>query len=712
MHPKLEAKQRSRFIGTTTHNPATRSEAKIPVYRERNPHLIQIFVVSLHAIIVSKMKGFKEVILLFSLVVIYGLIHAEETNPPSVIPWYTQGMLESPFSFDPKIVDTTHTAFQLYDFFSPGNPFVAAKGNVGHSSRLLNFQPDLNKSFSLYFIDPYQHYRFQHNNIRFYRPEHVFTDLFYVTGASREQLFYGLHSQRFHEKLYVSGKYRIINSPGEYSRMAARNSNVYLSFDYQDAGDRYQLLGSFISNRIETHESGGLINHFAFEENPVRDSVFMYRSVSKYRETAIQINHFYRTGFYTSDNIDLENMPESNDEQTNDVPPSPSDEYAEKRFVNLGRINHHFAFQRRSFVFDEGVPPANFYPGTALESSFTYDSTFIYTIDNQISWSNYPVSQGNTYFPFNFKLSLTHRMVDIQQPIYGLESDSDDESNKYPLSKRSFNQFVPAISIESDKSRFLSFEGYTRMTVGGYNDEDLDIGGSIFLGRADQDSRFQASILLAQKEAPYFSSHFSSNYVRWTNDFEKMQIVQLSSSFRHKIFSAYANYYLFRNAVFMNSQAIPEQNHDAFSVIVAGLSAQLGVGAFQSRHNICYQHIGSKRFDRFAPLIGYHSIYADLSLFDKAMYLQIGFDVLYNSPYKPMAYMPVIMQFYSQDVYESDFDLFLDAFITAKIKRTRFFLKLQNIMGIIANSSPAYPVPFYPLPEAAFKFGLSWMFFD
>ncbi len=663
------------------------------------------------------MKGFRGLVLLFYFLVSGGILHAEEKKQPSEIPWYRQDMLESPFALQTNFVDTTHTGFQQYDFFSPGNPLVARKGNVGHAARLLGFKPDFDALFPLFLSEPYQQYRFQHNHIRYVRPEHVFTDLFYVTGANREQLFYGLHSQRFQEKFYVSGKYRIINSPGEYSRMGARNSSVYLSFDYQDPSERYQLLGSVITNRFENHESGGLRNHSAFEENPVRDSVFMYNAVSRYRETAIHLNHFYRTGFYVTDasvsnrSPDLPYDEDTDDPDDPEAAVSPTEEY-DRRFVNLGRINHHFSYQRRSFVFEEKNPPSNFYQNTALESSFTFDSTYMHTIENQISWSNFPMQQDHAGFPFNFKVSLTHRFVNIQQPLYEGSSEQDEGNGQYLLSEQKFNQLVPGISIDSDQSRFLSFDGYTRMIIGGYNDEDLDIGGNLYLGRAGTNSRFQASVLLSQKEAPYFSSRFSSNYIRWDHDFEKMNIFRLSTNFQHKWVSLHASYYLLKNAVFMNSIAVPEQNTEAFSVITAGLTSQIGMGIFKTRHSILLQHTGSEEFERFPPLVGYHSVFADLALFKNAMFAQIGFDILYNSPYKPMAYMPVIMHFYSQDAYESNFDIYLDAFFTAKIKRTRFFLKLQNIMGLLASVPPAYPIPFHPLPEAAFKFGLSWMFFD
>ena len=638
----------------------------------------------------------KLVRLCFILVLFTGVVFSVSADdgekPPSAIPWYNIRMLESPFGFEERYADTTHTAFQLYDFFYPRNPFVATKGNVGHASRLLRFDPDLSSQFQLFASEPYMHNRFLHDHMPFYRPSHVYTDLFYVTGSNREQLFYGKHAQRFHDNIYGTGNYRLINSPGEFSRMGARTSNVYLTFDFRDDSDRYQVLASFISNRFENQESGGLKNHLAYEENPVRDSVFLYSAMSRYRETAIHVNHFYRTGYH----VDLES----------------EDDEPESRFVNLGRINHNLSFVRRSFVFDEQAPPAAFFDTAPRVPAFTFDSTLVMTFENQFSWSNFPMEREGASFPFNFRLSLSHRYVHIKQPLFVSADEQQEDQGAYPMESRSFNQFIPGIAIESDRTRFLSFDAFTRFTIGGYSDEDFDMGGQLYLGRPEDRNRFRVSARLSVKEVPYFLSHFSGNYISWDARLDKTNMVRLSGTWQHRLFELEGQYYLLNNMVFLNQHALPEQNSDLFSVAAAGLSVNPGIGILQSRNQLVFQYVSTDRYERFPAVVSYHSLFADFSLFDQALFAQLGFDLTYNAPYKPMAYMPVYRMFHVQDAYNSGHVFLVDAFLTAKIKRTRFFLKLQNLLGLLPGATPIYAIPFYPLPEAPFKFGVSWMFFD
>ncbi len=631
---------------------------------------------------------------------------ADVEKPVSAIPWFTLDMLENPFLNEPNYLDTTHTEFQLYDFFSPRNPFFANKGNVGHVSRLLQFGEGKTNEFQLFRADPYQQYRLLQEHTVYYRPAHVFSDLFYVTGANREQLFYGMHTQRLQERLVASVNYRLVNSPGSYSRMASRNTNVFFGIDYKDEQDRYQLLANFIVNRFENQQSGGLKNYLGFEENPVRDSVFLYSASSRYRETAVHLNHFYRTGFFTSpsDLPSAEGLEAAVD----------STRIAERQFTSLGRINHHFFYQRRSYVFDERTRPYAFYDFPPANNAVTLDSTQVNTITNQISWSNFPMERENSTFPFNFRLSLTHRFVDIRQPLFVASENTDNTNDPAPylMKGHSFNQLVPGIAISSDRRRLFSFDGYSNMVIGGYNDEDFDLGGNIYFGGIRDAFRLEAGVDFSQKEAAYLFSHFRGNYIQWENSFEKQNQMRISGKIHHRKLSLFVNYFLLNNMVFMNNHAIPVQNTKTFSLISSGASTTLGIGVLQSRHHLLFQYTSTDQFERFPVFSGYHSVYGDFSMFNKALYMQVGLDVLLNTPYKPMGYLPVVWQFYAQDTYEADFTILADVFITAKIKRTRFFLKLQNLAGLLINSPPVYSIPFYPQPEMGFKFGLSWMFFD
>ena len=629
--------------------------------------------------------------LLFSRLAV-AVLPEDTLMPRLAIPWFTEEQLQSPFDAVSNYIDTTITGFQHYDFAHKAGFFFANKGNVGHATRLLEFNPLSGHNFQLDGGGLFPGYRLTHSKLKFYRPNHVFTDVFYSTGADREQLFYGLHHQKFHETLFGGFKYQVLNSPGKYNQTGARNSSVYLTADFQLPNKRYQALASFISNRFGNQESGGLVNRFEFEDDQNRDNVFFPRANLRQRETAINLHQFYQTGFYVGGGRD--------------------DTLAERRFINLGRLNHEFSYQSQAFVFDDPNNPVSFFDGKPFNPVSTYDSTRVTIIENLVSWSNFPLKSGRGTFPFNFKLYLKHRYVNIKQPLLEANEEDEDENQAYSLQQDSFSQMIQGFELESDQTRYISGRAFAHITLGGYNDEDLGFGVSFKLGRPDQKHRLGLKAGFYQQEAPYFFSRFFGNYIAWENNFEKQQIGHARLEYLTKWLSLEANYYLLNNMVYMGHEAMPLQNTSIFGMATAGVTLNAGFGPLRTLHKILYQFTGSENFEKFPELLSYHSLFFEFSLFQKAMDLNVGLDLFYNAPYEPMAFLPVVRQFYTQGEYYRDHIFLADVFATIKVQRTRFFLKAQNVLSLLPNAPVVYSIPFYPLPETAVKFGVSWMFFD
>jgi len=613
-------------------------------------------------------------------------------RPDSEVPWFTIAHQTNPFLRDSAFVDTTLVDFQHYEFSKRESLFLATKGNVGHVTRLLEFDPLPDELFTLHPQPLYPGHNFKGEQLRFYRPKHVSTELFYVLGSEREQLFYARHSQRLRDDFVAGFKYQLISSPGYYSRMGAGNSNFNLTLDYVHPSKRYQAMGSFIINRPENEESGGLRDRQAFEQDEASDFVVLESARSRYRETAYNIHHLYQTGFYRT---------------------QMSDTIEEQRFFDLGRIHHDFSYRRKSFVFDEGAPPAGFYETPPFIEMSTYDSTQVNLLENRLSWSNFPAEGKPAELPLYFRVFLQHRMVDIRQPDYlDVLQEEGEGMGGSGLHEENFNQFEQGLELKTNPYRFLSFEGSGRMVLGGYNDEDFEIKAGMHVGGKRGMHRLSLNAFYTEREAPYFFSRFIGNYIYWDHDFDKMRIFNAGATYQNPFFSLEGNYYLLRNMVFMNAAALPEQNSSGFGVWTAGLSANLGYGILQSRHRVLYQYVETDHFERFPELVSNHSLFLDFYAFDQALYSNIGFDLYYNNPYRPMAYIPVVRQFYVQDEYTSDHTFLLDAYASAKIGRARVFVKLQNILPLFVDQPPVYQIPFYPLPENMFKFGISWMFFD
>lgn len=600
-----------------------------------------------------------------------GFVHEDEPAVSKVV-WFDREMLADPFSQE-AFVDTTLKGFQLYDLYDRTSAFYASKGNVGHRARSLILDHRMHTSKAMFHEPWFGGYILSPDNQIFYRPAHVFSELFYVTGSVREQLFYAMHNQRLAENTYIGLIYQSVNSPGVFSRMASRNAGIELKLDTK-IGENYSILGSFTLNRLINRESGGLKNHLNFEEDEVRDSVFLYRAETRYRDIGFNIQQSY-----------------------------------DASLTNLGVFQHEFSYKRRAFVFDESTNPfPGFYDALPMNPGFTFDSTLVHTTANRLSWSNHVKETASRTIPLHLMLSARHEMISIKQPLF-YEPPLDED---YQFKEQSYNQVSYAAQIQSNPKYLFSFNGYANYIMGGYNDGDMDIGGSIAIGMFQHNYRLLFKGYYSAQEAPYFHNHFSGNYIRWDNDFFKQRTMNLGLIFIGTHLQLEANYFLLNRPVFFNTAALPEQHDGTFPVISASLSGNIDLWVLRSKHKMVFQYMGEEQYDRFPAAISYHSLYADFKLFDNALHAHAGFDLRYNTPYRPMAYMPVVRQFYIQDEYKSDHVLLLDAFINAKISRARLFVKLQNILDVIFDMPQYYDIPFYPLPVGMFKFGVSWMFFD
>ncbi|MFO8066072.1 MAG: putative porin [Bacteroidales bacterium] len=620
------------------------------------------------------------------------------------VEWFNKEQLITPFKTAPNYIDTNITSLQQYDFAMAQGLFLAHKGNVGHASRNLVFNPLNADEFPLFNYNSHDGYMIINKDMRFIRPKHVFSELYYVVGSDTEQLFHARHAQKLDTNLYIGFGYRVINSPGMLSRMVARNTNLYGMLDYKTKNEKYQLISTFAYNRILNQESGGLKNREGFEDNDARDSVYLYQAELKKFDIDIHVNHFYSLGFKYSRE---QKNPDSEDSLNTD---------RKARHFNLGRIGHELKYRRRSFVFDEEAPVFPFYETEPYDEFSTYDSTVVSMLQNELSWSNFPLESKSFISTFNFKFYIKHQYISLKFPDYtdtgSVISDDIEDEEEYAFDKRAYSQLIPGVELQTDNSKFISLFGKANTTIGGYNDKDYAIRGGLKLGRPHDKHLLNFIVGFKDQEVPYFLNYYVSNYNRWGNKFGKIKTANASARYSFFGLSLEANYFILNNYVYMNEKIQPEQNGSTINTFNFCLKTDHNLWNFGLRNNIVFQYVPDSEFEDYPELISYHSLYYGSSLFNNALHFQIGLDLYYISSYYPAAYMPVMMQFYKQSDYNAEQKFLLDAFLNIKISDVRVFLKYQNLGGLLYQDSPQYHIPFYPLPDYAFKFGISWMFFN
>ncbi len=89
----------------------------------------------------------------------------------------------------------------------------------------------------------------------------------------------------------------------------------------------------------------------------------------------------------------------------------------------------------------------------------------------------------------------------------------------------------------------------------------------------------------------------------------------------------------------------------------------------------------------------------------------MGFELRYDSKYYADYYSPALGTFYVQQNEKIGNYPWIDAFINLKIKRTRFYVKYNNLGNKFVRSG-YYTTPGYAAQIASACFGLSWTFYD
>ncbi len=105
------------------------------------------------------------------------------------------------------------------------------------------------------------------------------------------------------------------------------------------------------------------------------------------------------------------------------------------------------------------------------------------------------------------------------------------------------------------------------------------------------------------------------------------------------------------------------------------------------------------------------SLYLEGRVFKKVMLARLGFDIRMNTTYFADAYQPVIGQFHLQDSNKIKAYPALDMFLSFKVQTFRAFAKMENMTDWFTKNI-YFQTPDHPMPDAHFRFGVSWQFLD
>jgi hypothetical protein len=294
-----------------------------------------------------------------------------------------------------------------------------------------------------------------------------------------------------------------------------------------------------------------------------------------------------------------------------------------------------------------------------------------------------------------FEVGLIHSFHNITQ-----ETDS---------SKRNINNIILKGRWKYTPSDDIKLDAYAHFTALGYNIGDYQLRGEMFFNLKNIGSLTVKGLNQLYEPSYIQNELFVTQRRVWRNNFSKTLETNLSGTItipRLK-FEGTVAYTLLNNYIYFDSVAIAKQAGTPLSILQLIVNQNFKLGKIFLDNTIAIQK-PTEDFLRLPTLSSKHSLYFEDKIFKKAMLTRIGFDIRYNSSWYAPAYMSLTQQFFVQESFKVKSYPSVDAFISAKVKAFRFFVRMDNLTHF-AYKGIYYQIARYPFPETGtLRFGIRW----
>jgi len=589
--------------------------------------------------------------------------------------------------------DTSISTFRFFDPAVKKYVINASLGNLGTAVNPALFEFPARPGFDLG-MHAYDVYDFTDENTKYYLTLRPLTRLSYFLGMGGEQLLNVTHTQRIIPDLQLGVQYRHINADGFYRRQSAVYHNFRFFGRYNTKNKRYKILVNFIHNEFNVQESGGLVNDTDFVEdvqttNPSIRKVYLVNldsASNRWYNNQFTIQHAYTFDRAKKDTVNFDERP-------------------------LFTLMHRLHYNNRENRYRDSGPNTGYYPNVYYDTSYTHHSLRYQTVDNEFKALLYLRKKFRSHSPF--MAGIRHQYVDVQNLVGRFQGDTLELDSAYIA--HGYHNLSLMSSFRFDITEQLFFDAMGWYYLAGYNQNDFQLSFSVsYFSKDSAKTHHQLSAFVhyLQSEAPYVAENFVSNHYQWSNSFQKQRVMNTGLSYVVPEWNMdiQFNAYLLNNYIYYDTVGTPRQFADVNSVFTLALHKRFRAWKFYFDNYFIGQY-SSSDVVRVPYFMGRFSFYFQGYLFKKALLLNTGFDISYNTPYKAYAYDPATSQFRLQDEYTTGNYPYLDVFLTAKIKSVTAYVRLRNTNQRWPDV-PYFLTPHHPMQDRTVQFGLTWDFLN
>ncbi len=549
-------------------------------------------------------------------------------------------------------------------------------GSLGNPARPTLFEVEERKGLNIGFRQ-FDLYDRPLDSIRYFKVNRTFTDTYYAQGGTKDDfIFKGTFTRNLSSQWNLSLDYTRISHIGFYSRQKSRHTAFNTNAAYRHKKNRYKAFISYSFNDIQQQDNGGVTTDTLFDDDFYSDRTNIPISLSnantRTKEHILSYTHYYDFLAPKTDSLGKESG----------------------RHLTLG---HQFAYTPGNYKFtDKELAEDSIYyqylqvDNRGLRHYLNWDK-----IENTFKVSTFK-TEGNRNKPRDlFNVGITH----IYQKTHQEPKDTFYNA-LYLFGGWDYNP-IQAVDINI----------YTHYGIGNAGNEYLIKGKLNFnlnkLGQLNAEvsnQRFSPDLLQGRM--------FISKREIFNNNFKK-PITTSIKAFYHLPVSKTTlrvQYHLLNNYIYYDTLGFARQADKGVNVLQLILQQDFRFKKIGMENTIAFQNTNDE-FIRVPKVFMKNSLFVEGKIFKKVMLARLGLDFRMNTSYFADNYQAVLGQFHLQNEEKIKTYPALDLFLSFKVQTFRAFAKMENITDWFTKKR-YYQVPGHPMPDAHFRFGVSWRFID
>ena len=605
-------------------------------------------------------------------------------------------------------LDTMLTDYRIdYPFYREDVGDIA-QGALGQTSLPLNYfrRPQF---FDFSFASPYYAYTYNMENDPFYNTKRPLIRMNYAESGQkryREENFGIMVAQNISPTTGFNVDYKSRGTKGQYIWSRTKNHNLSLAVSH--TGRRYSIHAAYYNNHIEQQENGGVVGKWA-----IADTTFSMASGVPMRLADAEAQNTYRNNAFfvtQSYGIPLQRLTESDFSMAG---------------LSAVYIGHSFEYSSWSKVYSDKNAPfinerghrdengdfvadtMNYYQNWFINPVQTRDSIYERVISNRVFIQAQPWDRNGVVGTIDAGIGLdlhTYSQFELNDYLTG----------RYTTEHRT--SWFAYGSVSGKIKKYVDWDGNLKFYPSGYRGGDLSIGAHLALTGylRGHPLILEGRFSLERRSPTYWQENLFSNHYVWNTPLDKENETRLEVKFSvpDYAFEVGAWQGVATNKIYYASDSNVAQYDGSVSLTSVYARKDFRLGGLHLDHRVLLQWSTNQEVVPVPLLSAFLSYYYEFWVVRDVLRLQIGLDGRYNTRYYAPGYNPALSVYYNQREEEVGNYPYMDAFVMAKWKRMRIFLKYQHVNKGLFGNGEYFSAARYPLNPGMFKIGISWGFYD